>query len=223
MDNNAAPRNPRWEEVPQDRVVDLPALQNVEKEDVDRPARPADLSDIAFTDDVGDRKFHDVRIEAMAERLPVANRSVILEELRNRISLDAKEVVAGDRWPSPRDRPIANPRKQRGGRTAEKTSGVDNRRVLGSIVTRKRVEESALFAGEHRRNSRDTCREAFVLPGPGQEISEPIERLRRHSVSEQRGCDSPACASETPRPTCLAADRRESPVGFETCSHVSDE
>src|SRR6266516_238748 len=129
MDNNAAPRNQRWEEVPQDRVVDLPALQSVEKEDVDRPARPADLSDIAFTDDVGDRKFHDVRIEA-------------------------KEVVAGDRWPSPRDRPIANPRKQRGGRTAEKASGVDNRRVLGSIVTRKRVEESALFAGEHRRNSR---------------------------------------------------------------------
>src|SRR5947209_18777826 len=105
MDDDAAAGDERGEEISQDRVVDLRCLQHVEEENVDRPARPADLRDISLVDDMRDAETGDAGIEALAKRVTDANGRVVAKELVDRVRLDSEQVVALDS----RSRPCLGP------------------------------------------------------------------------------------------------------------------
>src|SRR5689334_7987382 len=96
MHDDAASGDEGRKEVAQHRVVDLPRLQHVEEEDVDRLAGPAELRDVTLANLMRHVEARNVVVEALPERLAYLEGTVVREELRHRERVHAKEVVARD-------------------------------------------------------------------------------------------------------------------------------
>src|SRR5262249_59263933 len=125
--DHAAPWLKRREEVAEDRIVDLPRLQDVEKENVDWISGPADFGNVTLVHDVRNVEATDVEVEAAAERIADVDGAVVREEPLDRVRLDAEEVVACDRRALPPRTSVPDAAQQPSCRSAEGAPPVHDR------------------------------------------------------------------------------------------------
>jgi hypothetical protein len=163
MDDNASTRDEKREEVPQNCVVDLPRLEDIEEQDLDTSSIPANLDDVPFVDDVWNVKASYVPVEAFAEGVPDTNVLVTREEFRDRVRLDTKAVIADDRRPSHAIDPIRYTSKECGSRPAEEGPGIDDS-ASRSVFAGEPVKKRAFHAGEHRWDAARICGEIKIAP-----------------------------------------------------------
>jgi hypothetical protein len=183
MDDNASPRDEGREEFTQNRVVDLPRLEDIEEEDVDTPSVPANLDDVPFVDDVWNVKASYVSVEPFAKGVANTNALVIRKEFRDRVRLDAKTVIANDWRPSRRIDTIRYTSKERDSRPAEEGAGIDDS-VSRSVVAGEPIKKRPFHAGEHRWDAARMCREIKIAP---RTMNQTTEWICNHEDSLRGG------------------------------------
>ena len=131
-------------------VVDLPGLEEIQEQDVDGAALPADLDDVPLVNLVGGGERGDVRVISRPERVAHTDAGHIGEVTLERVLLDAEAVVGRHRRPVHALGPVANPGEQRRRGPAQEAARVDDRALAAGMVARQRVQQRLLLRREHR-------------------------------------------------------------------------